>query len=56
MLRAIRRTPREMPIDLILHTPGGLLLPTEQIALALRNHPAKGDGFLSRTTRCPAAR
>jgi len=41
MLRAIRRTPREVPIDLILHTPGGLLLPTEQIALALRNHPAK---------------
>jgi ClpP class serine protease len=30
-----------MPIDLILHTPGGLVLATHQIASALRNHPAK---------------
>lgn len=41
ILRAIRLTPREMPIDLILHTPGGLVLATEQIANALKNHPAK---------------
>lgn len=41
ILRAIRLTPREMPIDLILHTPGGLVLATQQIARALRNHPAK---------------
>jgi ClpP class serine protease len=26
VLRAIRLTPAEMPIDLILHTPGGLVL------------------------------
>src|SRR3990172_1982872 len=41
VLRAIRLTPRDMPIDLILHTPGGLVLATEQIANALKNHQAK---------------
>lgn len=41
ILRAIRLTPDEMPIDLILHTPGGLVLAAEQIASALNNHPAK---------------
>jgi len=41
ILRAIRLTPREMPIDLVLHTPGGLVLATQQIARALQNHPAK---------------
>ncbi len=41
ILRAIRLTPRDMPIDLILHTPGGLVLATEQIANALKNHPAR---------------
>jgi ClpP class serine protease len=41
ILRAIRLTPRDMPIDLILHTPGGLVLATQQIASALANHPAR---------------
>jgi ClpP class serine protease len=41
ILRAIRMTPAETPIDLVLHTPGGLVLASEQIAYALRNHPAK---------------
>ncbi len=41
VLRAIRLTPDEMPIDLILHTPGGLVLAAEQIALALRKHSGK---------------
>jgi ClpP class serine protease len=41
ILRAIRLTPPSMPIDLILHSPGGLALATEQIAYALSNHPAK---------------
>ncbi len=41
ILRAIRLTPDEMPIDLILHTPGGLVLAAEQIALALREHQGK---------------
>ena len=35
ILRAIRLTPPEQPIDLILHTPGGLVLAAEQIARAL---------------------
>src|SRR4029450_872338 len=41
VLRAIRKTPDETPIDLVLHTPGGLVLAAEQIAYALRSHPAK---------------
>lgn len=41
VLRAIRMTPDDRPIDLILHTPGGLVLASEQIAYALRDHPAK---------------
>ena len=41
VLRAIRLTPDETPIDLILHTPGGLVLASEQIAHALKQHPAK---------------
>jgi len=40
VLRAIRLTPDDMPIDLILHTPGGLVLAAEQIAFALRKHNA----------------
>ncbi|OLC55932.1 MAG: hypothetical protein AUH85_07960 [Chloroflexi bacterium 13_1_40CM_4_68_4] len=41
VLRAIRLTPDEMPIDIVLHTPGGLVLAAEQIAYALKRH--KGD-------------
>jgi ClpP class serine protease len=41
VLRAIRLTPDDMPIDIILHTPGGIALAAEQIARALRKHPAK---------------
>ena len=41
VLRAIRMTPDDRPIDLILHTPGGLVLASEQIAYALRDHPAR---------------
>jgi ClpP class serine protease len=41
VLRAIRLTPDEMPIDLILHTPGGLVLASEQIAGALKRHKGK---------------
>ena len=41
LLRVIRMTPPEMPIDLILHTPGGLVLASEQIAFALKRH--QGD-------------
>jgi ClpP class serine protease len=35
-----------MPIDIILHTPGGLVLAAEQIAHAIRNHPAKVTVFV----------
>lgn len=46
VLRAIRMTPDDMPIDLILHTPGGLVLAAEQIALAIQRHPAKVTVFV----------
>jgi ClpP class serine protease len=46
ILRAIRLTPNDMPIDIILHTPGGLVLAAEQIAHAIRNHPAKVTVFV----------
>ncbi|SNR65263.1 SDH family Clp fold serine proteinase [Desulfurobacterium atlanticum] len=38
ILRAIRMTPDDMPIDLIIHTPGGLALAATQIASALTKH------------------
>jgi len=41
VLRAIRLTPPDLPIDLLVHTPGGLLLAAEQIAHALKRHQAK---------------
>jgi ClpP class serine protease len=40
VLRAIRMTPPDTPIDLIMHTPGGIALAATQIALALKAHPA----------------
>lgn len=46
ILRAIRLTPDEVPIDLILHTPGGLVLAAEQIALAILKHPGKVTVFV----------
>ncbi|MFQ4137769.1 SDH family Clp fold serine proteinase [Nodosilinea sp. PGN35] len=46
ILRAIRLTPANVPIDLILHTPGGLVLATEQIARALIRHGAKVTVFI----------
>ncbi len=41
ILRAVRLTPEDMPIDLIIHTPGGLVLAAEQIATALVRHRGK---------------
>ena len=41
VLRAIRSAPKDKPIDLIIHTPGGLVLAATQIAKALKNHPAE---------------
>ena len=46
VLRAIRMTPKEMPIDLVVHTPGGLVLASEQIACALKRHSGKVTVFV----------
>ncbi len=46
VLRAIRLTPTALPIDIILHTPGGLVLAAEQIARALRDHPGRVTVFV----------
>ena len=46
LLRAIHLTPPDMPIDLILHTPGGLVLAAQQIARALTRHQAKVTVFV----------
>jgi ClpP class serine protease len=46
VLRAIRLTPPEQPIDVILHTPGGLVLAAEQIAKALVEHKGKVTVFV----------
>ncbi|MBE0448080.1 MAG: ATP-dependent Clp protease proteolytic subunit [Actinobacteria bacterium] len=41
VLRAIRMTDPKVPIDIVMHTPGGIVLASEQIAFALKRHPAK---------------
>lgn len=46
VLRAIRMTPPEMQIDLLLHTPGGLVLAAEQIACALKRHKGNVTVFI----------
>lgn len=46
ILRAIKLTDDELPIDLILHTPGGLVLAAEQIANALSRHKGKVTVFV----------
>lgn len=46
LLRVIRLTPADQPIDLILHTPGGLVLAAEQIAKALVDRKAKVTVFV----------
>src|SRR5438552_7285443 len=46
VLRAIRLTPAEQPLDIILHTPGGLVLAAEQIAKALVERKGKVTVFV----------
>lgn len=46
VLRAIKLTSPDIPIDLIIHTPGGLVLAAKQIAMALKKHPAKVTVFV----------
>lgn len=46
LIRAINLTDDDMPIDIILHTPGGLVLATERIACALKRHRGKVTVFI----------
>ena len=41
IIAAIKETPGDIPIDLVLHTPGGLVLAAMQIARAVEAHKAK---------------
>jgi ClpP class serine protease len=41
IIAAIKDTPEDMPIDFVIHTPGGLVLAAMQIARALEAHRAK---------------
>lgn len=41
IIAAIKETPRDLPIELVIHTPGGLVLAAMQIARAIEAHPAK---------------
>jgi ClpP class serine protease len=46
IIGAIKDTPKDRPIDLIIHTPGGLVLAAMQIARAVEAHPAKVTVFV----------
>jgi ClpP class serine protease len=46
IIRAIKLTDDSIPIDIILHTPGGLVLASEQVAHALLKHPSKVTVFI----------
>src|SRR6195256_5092880 len=46
VLRAIQMTDDDVPIDMVLHTPGGLVLAALQIARAVREHKAKVTVFV----------
>ncbi len=46
VIRAIHMTDRQMPLDLVLHTPGGLVLASLQIARAIRRHEGQVTVFV----------
>jgi ClpP class serine protease len=46
VLRAIQLTDPEIPIDIVLHTPGGLVLAATQIARAVKAHRGKVTVFV----------
>lgn len=46
VLRAIQLTDDEVPLDIVLHTPGGLVLAATQIARALQDHKGKVTVFV----------
>ncbi len=45
-LTAIRLTPKDKPLDIILHSPGGHIRVGQQIARAIKAHPAKTTVFV----------
>jgi ClpP class serine protease len=46
VIRAIHMTDENVPIDLVLHTPGGLVLAAVQIARAIKAHKGKVTVFV----------
>ncbi len=46
VIRAIHLTDPEIPLDLVLHTPGGLVLAATQIARAVSKHKGKVTVFV----------
>jgi ClpP class serine protease len=46
VLRAIQMTDNDIPLDIVVHTPGGLVLAALQIARAIRAHKAKVTVFV----------
>jgi ClpP class serine protease len=46
VIAAIKETPDDIPIDLIIHTPGGLVLAAMQIARAVEAHKAKVTAYV----------
>jgi ClpP class serine protease len=46
VLRAIQMTDDDLPVDIVLHTPGGLVLAAMQIARAIREHKGKVTVFV----------
>jgi ClpP class serine protease len=46
VLRAIQMTGDDVPLDIVLHTPGGLVLAATQIARAIRDHKSKVTVFV----------
>jgi ClpP class serine protease len=46
VLRAIHMTDRDVPVDIVLHTPGGLVLAAIQIARAIKTHKGKVTVFV----------
>ncbi len=45
-LTAIRKAPKNKPLDIILHSAGGLIRASQQIARAIRAHPGKTTVFI----------
>jgi len=46
VIRAIHMTDPDVPIDMVLHTPGGLVLAALQIARAVKDHKGKVTAFV----------